>query len=202
MSTSLRPRGLTALRHFLLVRGLLTAAAALVALRWPDMSLVVVAVAAGSLFIALGAVAALAALRLCRRHVLSWLLVSEGASAVVFGVLSLLLPTLSFGIALIVAVAWLVAYGGAVLFAWNALLRGQVMAPAMLAWGGANLLLSLVVIDYRWAGVDLLLYAGAAYAAMFSLAEVATAVWLGRLPPVLPRAGTPARDVSASGAIG
>lgn len=181
MPTSLRPRGATALRHFLLVRGLLTAAAALLALRWPDATLAVVAVAAAILFIVLGAVAALVAVGLRRRHFLSWLLIGEAASAVAFGVLSLLLPTLSLGLAVVVAVAWLVAYGGAVLFAWNALLCGQVMAPALLAWGSANLVLSVIVIDYRWAGVDLLLYAGAAYAALFSLAEVAAAVWLGRV---------------------
>lgn len=185
MSTPVRPRGVTALRHFLLVRGLLTAAAALIALRWPDEALVVLAAAAGVLFMLLGGLGAVVAARLRRRYPLSSLLVGEGASAMVFGLLSLLLPRVSFGAALSLALAWLVVYGGAVLLAWNALLRGRIMAPAVLAWGGANLLLSLVVIDQRWQGVDVLLYAGAGYAAVFSIAEIAAAVWLGRLPPVI-----------------
>lgn len=178
MSTRLQPASTTRIRHFVLVRGLVTAAAALTALRWPDTTLIIALGATGLLFAVFGALEAAIAWQVRARRTLFRLLVGDGCSAIVLGALTLLLPSLPLALDVVLVVAWFVLYGAAVLLAWNVLLRDHLAAPAVLGWGAANLLLALFAVFHRWTNVLTLLYAGAGYAAVFSLAAVGAAVWI------------------------
>lgn len=172
---------LIALRHLLFWRGMLALATALVAVRWPQETLIFALVAAGAVFGVMGLFDVVLALRMRRGYSAWWVALVHGLACTAFGVVTLVVPGVALAIAVGIASAWLVVYGAvALIVAWR-MRRNQLRWRSVAAWGALNLAFAVSVLAYPRLTITVLLYAGAAYAALLGLVQVGASMRLRRL---------------------
>jgi len=109
-----------------------------------------------------------------------WLVLSHGTLSLGFGLLTVGASALSFRFALVVVVAWLVAYAGVAWIAAVILKPARKIRVALVTWGGIDVLLAMVVAIYPAATIFSFLFFGAVYAALFGIWQIAVGVWIGR----------------------
>lgn len=176
---------LTALRHLLFWRGMLALATALVAVRWPQETLIFALVAAGAVFGIMGLFDTVIALRIRRAYHAWWVALIHGLACTAFGIVTLAVPGVALALAVGIAAGWLVVYGAvALLVAWR-MRRNHLRWRSVALWGAMNVVFAALVLTYPRLTITVLLYAGAAYAALLGLVQVGAAMRLRRIAPLL-----------------
>jgi uncharacterized membrane protein HdeD (DUF308 family) len=172
---------LTALRQLLFWRGVLALALAFVAVRWPQDTLLFALVGVGAVFLVMGAIDTVIALRLRASARFWWVALAHGLACVLFGAVTLAVPALALRVAVVLASLWLLAYGALALVAARKLraIAAPWLMPAL--WGAANATLAVVLFVYPIPTVTVVLYAGAGYAALLGAAHLAAAFALRRV---------------------
>jgi uncharacterized membrane protein HdeD (DUF308 family) len=159
-------------------RGGLIAACAAVAVRWPTDGLVIAGAAVGVIAIAFGTLDIATVLGRGRTLSWWWALLLHGLLSVVFGLISLGAMALSRETMSMLFAGWL-ALAGVVALAVGLVARGRgtagIVGVAVFVASAAG---NLVVLTDQRVSASLLLYAGAAYAALLGITEVGLARWL------------------------
>ena len=159
-------------------RGGLIAAFAAVAVRWPEEGLLLATVAVGFIAIAFGLLDVATAIRHHRWLGWWWALSLHGTMSIVFGLISLGAMGLSRDTMSVLFAGWL-ALAGVVALAVGLVARGRGTAgTAGIAIFVASAAANLLVLTNRRVSASLLLYAGAAYAALLGITEVGLGRWL------------------------
>lgn len=179
----------------LYLKGALMLVGGAVALRWPDETLVMAMMFAGSL-LALVAIYEILLSIHARRETRGWLLaLADGSLALGLAVLTITLTAIPLRLTLLLSAGWLAAtavVAGVLALALWPMPRTRV---ALSPWAAVNVALAVMAVAYS-ADIFMLLYAGAAYAIVYGLFHLATASWMRRfgapeLTPPLQAAWSP-----------
>lgn len=173
---------LTALRQLLFWRGMLALALALIAVRWPEDTLIFALVGAGAVFLVMGFIDVFLSLRLRATTTLWWVALAHGLACVLFGVVTLAVPALALRVAIVLASVWLFVYGVVALIAAFELRAAAAPWAIAALWGATNVAFALVLYLAPMPTVTVVLYAGASYAAALGVAHLAAAFALKRVP--------------------
>jgi uncharacterized membrane protein HdeD (DUF308 family) len=107
-----------------------------------------------------------------------WLVIVHGVASLLFGALTMGVTGLSIKLSLAVACGWLLLYAGV---AWSGAILVWPMKHVrwtLLLWGGVNVALAVISALYPEGTIFVLLYSGAAYAALFGAWQVVAGAWL------------------------
>jgi len=171
---------LSRLSDTLLWRGAAFTMLGVAAVIWPEPILIGALLTVGLLATLLGIYEMTIAASIRLRTTRWWLVLSHGTLSLGFGLLTVGASALSFRFALVVVVAWLVAYAGVAWIAAVILKPARKIRVALVTWGGIDVLLAVVVAIYPAATIFSFLFFGAVYAALFGIWQIAVGVWIGR----------------------
>lgn len=175
--------------HTLVVRGSLMVALGVVAMLWPEPVLVDALLAVGLLASLLGIYEASIGATLPRGTPGRTVVTLHGLVTLAFGLMTVGAPPVSLALGLAVVTGWLLLYAG-VAFGAAVISKLSWLVRAMLATCGfVNVVLALMVALYPDRTIFILLFFGAAYAALFGAWQVAVGLWLRRQTHDWRRAG-------------
>ena len=175
------PQETTRFSTSLLTRGVLLVFLGIAAIGWPESALVVAMLTSAALLLVMGAFEMFLALR-ARDATRGWMVpLANGAACIVFGLLTLVFPSISLRFTLLLVAVWLLLYaamtGALALALWPMPRTRRVL----LAWTALNVLLALLAIGVPSATVITLLYVGAGYAVAFGALHIAYGIWVRRI---------------------
>lgn len=176
---NISPGVATAIERVLLTRGLLLAALALSALRWPEGALLIALVGTGSLcLISSSFDIYVAGVARQRAPALSRVAIMHAVLTLLFGIATLRTPGLSLSQTVSVAAAWLLVAGLVPLIPRTVAALAPRAGVAAARWAMLHLLLLLAILLTPPHSTMAMLYAGAGYAIIIAGAEIAGSIWL------------------------
>lgn len=165
---------------WLIGRGVVMLSFGAAAVRWPDASLVPALIAAAAVLAVSGAYELWLAVSVAHTSSRWPVLVLDGLACLAFALLTVGFPSVPLGSAMLMIAGWLTLYGafcGAVAVVLWPLREPRALLAACAV---INLALAILAVLYTRPTVTLVLYAGAAYATVFGMGQIATGLWLRR----------------------
>jgi len=172
--------GVNRLWHTVIGRGALMLILGVAALIWPEEVLIAAMMSVGVTASLLG----LYELRVASHIILApsgrRLALVHGATATIFGVLTVIGPRLALRLALGLIAGWLMMYATWVLAVVLLLQPRSAARHGLLLWATFDVAIAAICLFYRQATIFTLLYFGAAYAALFGAWQILLGVSLRR----------------------
>ena len=165
------PLGKSRLAAILYVRGFLLLALGAIGVRWPQQSLASVITIAGITLSLLGAIEATLAIFSRANKQTASLLRYIAFVSLAFGLVSLSVRTSAPTTTVAILATWLVAHATVAVMV-GAVLRRPFDRRAVLAWSVVNVAAALIVAAASDSAFQILLYAGAAYVALYGIAQI------------------------------
>lgn len=162
----------------LYVRGFLLLAAAAIAIRWPDKTLLGMTAVAGGVVAALGVFeyAIVSASNASRRT--KGLVALHALMSVAFGALAIAARFAAPDTTRDFAAVWLLLQSALVLAVARHVPSAGHARGVLLAWSAANVVCAFVVAAHPVMPLPGLLYIGAAYTAVYGVIQIAAALWI------------------------
>ena len=167
--------------RWILIRGLAALGFALLAVVWPNLTLVTLALLLGAYALVSGAFEIAHACRLRRWFSRWWLVLCQGLLALAFGGLTLLWPQLTLTALVALAAAWSIVFGG--LAVWFAFTVRRFLDGWWLPflWGAASIGLGLLAVLWPDRTLVVVLWLLAAGAVLIGVGYLTAASRLRRL---------------------
>jgi uncharacterized membrane protein HdeD (DUF308 family) len=173
------------LSETLVWRGLALLALGVGALLWPEPLMIAALLTAGLIAAMLG-LYEMAIAAVLRRFTQYWYVVLvHGLTSLAFGLLTVGASALPLRVALVLIVAWLLVYVGVMWGAATMMWPMRTVPWALIAWGTADLLVSIAIAISPTVTIFGFLFLGALYAAVFGAWQLALGWWLGRHAPAI-----------------
>ena len=164
-----------------LARGAVLASLGVAALAWPDSVLWAAMAVAGALVLLTGALDVLVGVA-TRRLFRGWpLLAGHGVACAAFGLLTMMIPRVSLGVAMPLITTWVIAYGVMTGVLSLALWPMRRTRQALLGVTFVLVPVGLLAMRLRDMPLFVSLYLGAGFAAFLGVLHLAGGLWLRRL---------------------